>query len=537
MPASKEFPLSITIRTVDKATSGIKRINDSLERSFKPFSKLSKELGSLHENMGLPQMAAGIRGIGSAVGGLVRGLGMVGAAGGAAVFAFKRMNDEFDDLGDTAERVGVDVDFLAQMRAAAERNGAEVGAMDSSLGSFNKTVGQAKAGTGRFASFLKKTSPVMLRQLKATSSTGEAFDLLANAMKRLDGQTDKQTALAAAAGVDASLIPLLAKGGAGIAEIRKQFEAEAGSMAKAAEEAGKVDAAWHSMKGSLTGVKAALVEGLGPAFRELTERAGRFVSENRDRIAAWAEDFGTKLPGRISMAVDAVTKVVRAVASLVDKLGGAENAVKLFVGAWVTFKALQIGANLASVLGGVVKLTTAMHALAAAGGAAGASNTAAALGLGAKAGLLGAALAAGYAIGTLIDKIFDLSGKLSNLAIDLFGPAGFAESDAAKNDRKRGGRFKAMSDDELHALRHENTPEGRGAAQEWASRAAGMSSEEMARRSRPNLGTYDLAQYAEPGAAAVEVTFKNAPPGMRAETSTTGGLELDLTLGYQLGGP
>lgn len=526
---SKEFPLNITIRTVDRATSGIKRINDSLEKSFGPFKKLGKELGTLRENMGLPQMAEGLRGIGSAVRGLVSGLGVVGGAGAAAVFAFKKLNDEFDNLGDTAERVGVDVDFLAQMHAAAERNGAEIEAMDSSLGSFNKTVGQAKAGTGRFASFLKKVSPVMLKQLKATGSTEEAFDLLADAMAKLHGQTDKQTALAVSAGVDPSLIPLLAKGSAGIAEIRKQFEGEAGSMKRAAAAAGKADDAWHSMTGSLSGVKAAIVEGLAPAFTELTKRAGAFVSKNRDKIAAWAKEFGEKLPGRINAVVAAVKRIATVVGGVIDKLGGAENAVKLFVAAFLTFKAAQVVGNLIQVGAGVAKLTKTMLALADAGSAAGASNASVALGLGAQGGLVLAAAAAGYALGTLIDQVFDLSGKLSNLAVDIFGPI---EYEAVQNDRERGTRFTRMTDEELQGLRHQNTQEGRGAAQEWAHRSATMGHEEYARRA--NLGANDLSQFVgtlKP--AELEVTFKNAPPGMRTETKTAGTLQLGVDIGIQ----
>jgi hypothetical protein len=524
--AAKDFPLSITIRTVDRATSGIKRINEQLERSFKPFRKLSSELGSLRDNMGLPQMAEGIRGIGSAVRGVVRGLGVVGAAGGAAVFAFKRMNDEFDNLGDTAERLGVEVNFLSQMRGAAKRNGAEIEALDSSLGSFNKTVGQAKAGTGRFASFLKKVDPIMLRQVKATSSAEGALDLLADAMAKLHGQTDKQTALAVAAGIDPSLIPMLQKGSSALAQLRGQVGKSTGSLTESVKIAGEVDAAWHDMTDAFTGVKASLLQGIGPAFIGLTERAREFFTENREKIAAWAREFGEKLPERLArlgasltrIKDEAIMPVVRAIGWIVDKLGGAESAVKILIGAWVAFKALQIGGELfkigqglVGIVGAATKAAKALRGVGAASGAAGAAGGAAGAGGQlalpfASAGGAGAVGAAGKA------GRFARFAKFGRGAMRLGRGLGAVGAAAAAGEA---GYSLGSWIDQKTGL---------------SDRISGTGSQLMSRE------MIEMAMKAGAGKqseAHVVVELKGAPPGTRTTTKVAGGLELDVDVGYQ----
>lgn len=308
--ADKQTRLSIVIRTVDQATAAIRAIGARISRLTAPIRALA--------GTGVSKLVDGLRAVGGAVGSLLRSIpvlgGVIAATVGGAVFALKKMIDGFDDLGDRAEAMGVDVDFLAQMRFAAEKSGASVEQLDGGLKAFSKSLGEARAGTGRMAAFIGKVSPALLKQLKGAKSNAEAFDLLAGAMAKLEDPA-KRAAFAQKTLGDASLAPLLNRGAQGIKELREEHFKYAGSLKQAAEESGKVDDAMKNLKASTDGIEAAIVVGLAPALKIVVDRLREWFVDNRENIAKWAKDLGEKLPG-------AIRSVVTWVESAIGKLQG-----------------------------------------------------------------------------------------------------------------------------------------------------------------------------------------------------------------------
>ena len=189
MSAGKtEYPLSIILRAVDKASGPLKAANDRIEAAFKPLKTFNKEIGKLWEQSGLKGLAVSIGKVGSEVGSLAMKLGILAGAAGLAARTLIGWAKGLADLGDTAERLGMTTDALAQLRYVGEQSATEMGAMDQALGAFSKNLGQATAGTGRMTAFLKKASPALLKQLKAAKSTEEAFGLMADAMVKRSRQ-------------------------------------------------------------------------------------------------------------------------------------------------------------------------------------------------------------------------------------------------------------------------------------------------------------------------------------------------------------
>lgn len=315
--ADKQTKLSIVIRAVDAATSKIKAINDRLDKLTKPFRDLGEQLGDLRGKSGLDDVIAGFKGVGSALAGVLSKVAVAGGVIGVAVAGLFKLVDGFDELGDKAEAIGVSVDFLASMRYAAERSGAAVADLDGGLASFSKNLGLARANSGPLVKFLSKVSPVLLKQLKATKTNEEAFDLLAGAMSKLEDPA-KRAALAQKTLGDASLAPLFAKGPKGIKELRDRYLDLAGSQEGAAKEAGSVDDAMKDFKASTDGVKAALVEGLAPALTQIVDRLRDFFKDNRARIAEWAAGLGKKLPAAFDTLVGAVKGAIGFIKPFVD---------------------------------------------------------------------------------------------------------------------------------------------------------------------------------------------------------------------------
>lgn len=322
-----KFPLSIIIRTVDQATAGIRKINERIQGIFAPVRKVGASFTALGREAGLGKVAAGVSGVAKEVGGLITKLGVLAGAAGLGLYALKGVVEEFDNMGDAAERIGVGVDALAQLRFAAQISGAEIEDLDAGLEAFNKSLGQAKAGKGRMAAFLKEVSPVLLKSVKNAKTPQEAITRVAEAMAKLSDPA-KKAALATAVfgGSGQKLIPLLSKGGAGIDKLMRRYAELAGSQAGAADSAGKLQDSMLEVDAATAGVKAAIISGLAPALLELLERLKTFFAENRQRILGWIKDLGEKLPvviDKLSAAFDDVLGVVKPVWEAIGGLKGA----------------------------------------------------------------------------------------------------------------------------------------------------------------------------------------------------------------------
>lgn len=579
--AEKDFPLSITVRTVDRATAGLKQINDRLERLAAPFKALREQAGALRENMGLPKIAAGLSGIAGMVRGLATGVGVLGGAAAAAAFGFKTLVDSADELGDRAEQVGLTVDALAGLRFAAEEAGAASTDLDQSMEGFSRSLGQVRAGTGRLTGFLKKVSPELLRQLKATKSNEEAFNLLADAEAKLTDHSKRAALAAAAFGTSGiKLVPLLARGSKGVKELRDEFIRIAGSQQDAVDQAGALDGEFRRLSAAAAGVKAQILVGLGPAFLDLTKRARGFFEANREQIGEWIRQFGEKLPARLAQVgrvlsgvFDVLGPVVDTLRSMVAFVGGAENAVKLLVGAFLVFKGLQLVGHLASIAQGLIGVAAAARGAAVAMGAANA-----AAGAGSTAGAAGAAggAAAGAARGGFMQFVKSLpflaavavGAEQASSAIlgDQANRQSAAERGAILRDDLK--RFRERGDVSSRRMLEQSLRDGgfldaKGRFQDTLENrqalSGGRALEDVGRvriggipmalelkRTIEELNAFLAgrptarsggAPAAQPQKTKITVEFKDAPRGTRTTVDAGSRADVDVFTGYQLSTP
>jgi phage-related protein len=321
--ADKQVPLSIIIRAVDRATAVVRKVNESVNRlsGVTTLRQLGESIKGLAKEAGLGDVAEGFKKVGGAVKDVLSKMLLVGGVVGVGVAALFHMVDEFDKLGDTAEKLGTTADFLAAIRFAAERAGAPIEGVDTALQTLVTNMGAAKAGTGRMLKFLNTISPVLAKQISSAHSLEEALGLLADAEAKLPDAA-RRAKLAQAALGDPALAPLLARGAAGVQELLAEYAKLAPGQGEAAEAAGKVDDALKNLHAATDGVKAALVTGLSPALQQIVDELRAWFSENRERIAEWAADFGSKLPGRIHKFVDAVLSAIDTATKFIDAIGG-----------------------------------------------------------------------------------------------------------------------------------------------------------------------------------------------------------------------
>lgn len=135
---------------IEADTSRLKRELKVVEsRTRKTGSRMSRAFNSASRSLGtFTRHVVSARGA------------MVALAGATALgLAVKRSIQFADEIGKTADRIGISTDALQRYRFAAQLSGLEVSALDGAFEAFAKRLGEARSNTGTLITLLDKMDP------------------------------------------------------------------------------------------------------------------------------------------------------------------------------------------------------------------------------------------------------------------------------------------------------------------------------------------------------------------------------------------
>jgi hypothetical protein len=386
-----------------------------------------------------------IGGIGkSLLTGIGQGIGQgittaISSAISGSLAAAKEWAQEFIEVGDElatfSAKTGLAVESIQAWRYAAEQADVPTATFNSGIQAFSKSLGLARAGTGKLVSGLKKTSPELLKQLTAAKSTEDAFALYVSAMESIEDPA-KRAALAsfAFAGAGNEMALMAATGSKRLAELRHEKIADGVLSAEQAEEAGKLDEQMNRLNSKWSTFKLRVGSAIATALGPLLTRLGDWYTANKD-IINQKVDAAVKLIGDAIARIDwqavaagikstfeDIKSFVAAIATGIEKVGGLQNALLLLGGA------LVLG-PLTRLLGTLTSIGAASIAATGAGAAAGAG----AAGAGA-AGAAGAGAGAAGAAGAGVTAVLRRALPIAALAAVVWGMA-TERSDELKQER------------------------------------------------------------------------------------------------------
>lgn len=534
MADDKKTQLSIVLRTVDQATAKIKAVNDRLDAITKPVRDFKKALGELKEKSGFNDVIAGAKGVGSAIGDLLSKAEMIGGAfvgaAGVAAGALIHLIDSYDDLGKKASRLGVGVDFLAQMRFAAEKTGVAQDALDDSLLTFNQNLGQARAGTGRMYKFLGQVSPVLRDQVVHAKNNAAAFDLIAQAMAKVTDPA-KRAALAQKVFGDSALAPLFARGAAGIKALREQYSGLAGSQEGAATASEETKSTMVDLHAATDGMKAALVEGLAPALADIVKQLSEWFVAHRQDVREWAADIGKRIPAAIQAVVEWLETAYGKVRSFIESVGGIK-VVALAIAAVMT------GPLIAAIVSFGIALTTMPFGLFLVEIAGVVAAVALAVKSIQKLAAAGRWIGEKAAYAKLVQQHMDEIRDLNKEAID---EGAITEDQIRKQAEAQAANDIATSHakEDADDKRAQDLINGANAPAE-----PGLAPNADVAGAARTIATAAVSSLVQSIAAAIPgagnnklvVEFKDAPRGTRAKADPRNTSDVDLSIGYAFGG-
>lgn len=364
MSGKTDFPVSITLKAVDKATAPVRALSMRLTQLTAPmkaigerFGKFGTAISGLSAASGLTTVASGVSGVGKAMGNIGSSalnvgarFAALGAVAGVALWGVVKDTMEVSDkLGEMAGRVGLSVDAYASLQYAAGQADVEQEAFNSSMDKFNKNLGEMTVGKGgEFLAFLNKISPALAKQMKAAKGTEAGLSIMTDAFSKIE-DPGKRAALASAAFGKSGLQmgSFLAQGGAAVQAQQRHYFDLVGSQEAVAATAGALDNQIKDLSLSFKGLQTTALGALFPAFTQLGKALTDFMVKNRDGLQRWATNTATAIQkwidgGGLERLAASVTLFAERASWLFDKIGGLTGAL--------TALALVISAPLISAI-------------------------------------------------------------------------------------------------------------------------------------------------------------------------------------------
>lgn len=352
----KLFAFDSLIRVKDRATAPIRRIGAAVDPLRLKFKGLNNRVRAFAVSAKLNQVPGRIRAVGSAFGSLVKRVAALGAAGLAGfVASIETFARSGDNVAKVSKRIGVGVETLQELRFAADRSGIDVKNLETALVRFQSTTGDAFAGIGVGKDAFRALGVEIRGADRKIRPMESILDDVADALSRVESPIQRNAIAARLFGQrGVALVQLLADGSKATRELRMEYRRLGGAITADAAKASEdfIDAQ-TDLKVAMLGVRNVIGSALLPDITRLARSVTEFVVSNRPRIAAWVEDFKSRIPGAVETARrfladfrDTVSPIVGVVKALSDRFGAGRVAA-VGLGA-------VLGGELAVALGGLI---------------------------------------------------------------------------------------------------------------------------------------------------------------------------------------
>ncbi|MDO6523268.1 hypothetical protein Q4578_16850 [Shimia thalassica] len=139
----------------------------------------------------------------------------------ASVDAVGRVVSDLDDIGKTADKIGLTTDALQELRTIAESAGVAQSSLDSSMERFSKRLGEAVLGTGAANKALKEMG--LSADDLVSMGLDDALSVVADEIAKIPDPTERTARAAALFGREGvAMVNLLREGADGMAQMRAE---------------------------------------------------------------------------------------------------------------------------------------------------------------------------------------------------------------------------------------------------------------------------------------------------------------------------
>lgn len=265
-------------------------INDNATKVFKNIGKagasLNRQLSFIGKNASL------------VMGNLGRMTAPFIALGGAASIAgmtkmVKSTAQYGDQIANMVERVGWGTEAFQEYAHVARFSDMTTEEFAGNLEKLTRNMGMLRAGSGSLLTSIEKVSPALAKQLKATKTNEEAFELMIAAIQKVEDPAKKAYLANAAFGKSGLKMVQLANHGAKeIAELRKEAQQMGVVLSETAvNNSAAFNDALEQNSETLRGLSGAITSQVLPVVIPMIQAFSKWIMSNRELIATKVGDF------------------------------------------------------------------------------------------------------------------------------------------------------------------------------------------------------------------------------------------------------
>lgn len=259
--------------------SGMAPQNESLKKLSEQYKKTTQDMAVLERQTKMTESAK------KAAANTLKVMGVAAVAVGASLiknaFSVAAAGDAY---AKQAAIIGTNAEELQKLNYVASIAGVEQGKLGDAMQKLNKNIGDARAGSGTLTTALQKTNPALLDQLKNTTDSAQAFDLLIGQIRNTTNAQDRAALAQAAFGKSGqALIGIANLSAEEIAKLRAEAEKYGIISNATAKESEAFRDSQTRMKAAIQGVKNSLGAALMPVIKSAIDSFTAFVG-NGDKL-------------------------------------------------------------------------------------------------------------------------------------------------------------------------------------------------------------------------------------------------------------
>lgn len=286
------------------------------------------------------------------------------AAVGTAVYATTRgFVDWADDIGDSAEALGMSTQALQTWQFAAATVGVGGAKMTASIARFSKAIMEGGDATDKTLASLSINAS-RLRKL----GLDEQLEVVAEAFENYKGADKAALSMKLFGKSGYQLVGILSKGKKGLDEFRKAGE-ETGAVLddEAAAAAGEAASALDMFGITMLGLRNTIAIQFVPTLQRLAERFTTFARENGPQIRKWASKFAALIENEVVPAIgtliDNLPGIIEGFGEFASKLFDGAKAAANFLGGWDNLGIALVALNFAPTIAAIGSMVASLWTL------------------------------------------------------------------------------------------------------------------------------------------------------------------------------
>jgi phage-related protein len=351
--------LQFVIETIDRATAGVKRVQQAIERSAEGPRRLRSAMSALWQASGATRLAerwgevrAKAAGVRDELGNVAKAFAVVTAIGAGVALPLKAVIDQAGQLQDMSATLGASAQFLQKVGYAAELSGGSLESAGDTLRFLQKNAIEAVTGNEQLATWFQRAG-ISIDFLKKNLNNSEAlWGAFTKGVAGADSSA-KQIALSTALGGRgaAQMIATIKGGPEEFAKLGAELESFGGVLSN--ETVGSLDDVGDNLtrlQRAAGGVFRGIATAALPQIQQIVGLLLEWMKANRELIATKVTAFLQAVAARLPAILDGAGKVVSTIGTMI---GVVDRIAQLF-GGWnvvLGVVAVVMGAKLVMAIG------------------------------------------------------------------------------------------------------------------------------------------------------------------------------------------